>query len=62
MSTPNLPVGPLGEDPSQLPVRRGDALGRPDNAQVLDLLRDGSNVAPIRDELMFGAPTAAHHG
>ena len=28
----------------------------------LDLLRDGSNVAPIRDELMFGAPTAAHHG
>ena len=28
----------------------------------LDLLRDGSNVAPIRDELMFGAPAAAHHG
>ena len=52
MSTPNLPVGPLGEDPSQLPVRRGDALARPDNAQVLDLLRDGGNDNPDEIDLL----------
>ena len=43
MSTPNLPVGPLGEDPSPLPARRDHALARPDNAQVLDLLREGNS-------------------
>lgn len=43
MSTPNLPTGPLGEDPSQLPIRRDNALARPDNAQVLDLLREGNS-------------------
>ena len=52
MSTPNLPVGPLGEDPSQLPVRRDGALARPDNAQVLDLLRDGGNDNPDEIDLL----------
>jgi capsular exopolysaccharide family len=52
MSTPNLPAGPLGEDPSQLPVRRDGAIARPDNAQVLDLLRENNSDNPDQIDLL----------
>ena len=52
MSTPELPSGPLGDEPSRLPVRRDNALIRADNAQVLDLLREGGNENPDEIDLL----------
>ena len=54
MNNPNLPVGPLDEDPSQLPARRDaeTAVTVRQNAAVLDLLRDGRSENPDEIDLL----------
>ncbi len=53
MNNPNLPVGPLGEDP-QLPVQRegGKAVSTLSNEAMLDLLRGGRPENPEEIDLL----------
>ncbi|KAF1695290.1 GumC family protein [Pseudoxanthomonas koreensis] len=54
MNNPNLPVGPLGEDPMQLPARRDveQGLAPHHSAVVLDLLREGQKDNPDEIDLL----------
>lgn len=53
MNNPNLPVGPLGEDPIQLPARRNaeQEIAPRHGDAVLDLLREGHKENPDEIDL-----------